>query len=41
MVAVELDSGKTYMYQQALYSGLAQLDTGGRQLGVKFEALTT
>ncbi len=39
-VTVELDNGKTYIYQQARYSGLAQLDTGEGQISVKFEALT-
>ena len=39
-VTVELDNGKVYVYQQAWYSGLATLDTGEGQIGVKFEALT-
>ena len=39
-VTVELDNGKTYIYQQAWYSGLAELNTGEVQIGVKFEALT-
>ena len=40
MVTVDLDDGKTHIHQQAWYSGLAQLDTGEGQIGVKFEALT-
>jgi hypothetical protein len=39
-VTIELDSGKIYIYQQAWYFGLAQLDTGEGLIGVKFEALT-
>jgi hypothetical protein len=39
-VTVEPDNGKTYIYQQAWYFDLAQLDTGEGQIGVKFEALT-
>jgi hypothetical protein len=40
-VTVELDNSKTYIYQQEWYSGLAQLDTGEGQIGLKFpEALT-
>jgi hypothetical protein len=39
-VTVELDNGKSYIYQQAWYSGLAQLDTGEGQIGVKFKAPT-
>ncbi len=39
-VTVELDNGKVYVYQQAWYSGLAELNTGDGQIGAKFEALT-
>jgi hypothetical protein len=39
-VTVELDNGKSYIYQQAWYSRLAHLDTGEGRIGVKFEALT-
>ena len=40
-VTVDLDNGKVYVYQQAWYSGLAELNTGEGQIGAKFEALTT
>jgi Phage tail tube protein len=39
-VTLELDNGKTYIYQQAWYSCRAQLDTGEGQIGVEFEELT-
>ena len=40
-VAVDLDSGKAYIHQQAWYSGLAQLGTGEEPIRVKLEALTS
>jgi hypothetical protein len=39
-VTIELDNGKSCIYQQAWHSGLAQLDTGVGQIGIKFEPLT-
>lgn len=40
MATVELDNGKSYIYQQVWYSGLAQLDTDEGHVRVKFEAPT-